>query len=240
MTDGEKLNELTQDFYLTLYNREIDDIEDTDGQAEVSKVVRWVNLFLNELEQETDSNGMPINWVYRRQNDVELGTISGASDTFALPSGALRPVADPDRPLYITQDSSIIGLWDVVDPNQLTSRNHYTDREQRVTYVNQLIVFSRTLNDTEIGGKVYSDLVYSFPRLASDDTTLLNLPIPRQLLILGAAKNSSLPDIVQGGLSPSYAQKYSDLLEGHKAANNQTGVASEAVTEDYSGIGGVY
>jgi len=240
MTDQEKLEDFTQDFYLTLYNRLLDDITtDADSQAEVAKMIRWVNMFLDELEQETDNDGQPINWVYLRENGVEIGTIATVTDTFDLPTGALRPVANPDRPLTISQDGSAVSIWDVVDPNQITNRNEYYTRPQRVTYVNQKLVFSRRLNDTEIGGTVNTDIVNIFPRLATDDTTLFDLPIPRQLLILGAAKNSSLPDIVQGGLSPSYTQKYGDLLDGHKANNMQTADASEAVTDDFSGIGGV-
>jgi len=240
MTDEEKLQEFTQQVYLTIYNRRLDDITDEDGQEEVEKVKIMANLFLDELEQETSPDGMPINWAYLRENDAAIGTIATATSTFALPTGAKRLVADPDRPLFLQSDGATISIWDVVDPNQITSRNHYDYREQRVTYVNQLIVFSRALNDTEIGSSVFADLVNSFPRLADDDTTLFDLPIPRQLLVLGTAKNSSLPDIVQGGLSPSYTQKYADLLEGHKMANNQSGVASEAITEDNSGITGVY
>lgn len=240
MTDEEKLQEFTQQVHLSIYNRRIDDITDTDGVEWVEKIKIWCNLFLDELEMEVDSNGKPINWSYLRENDHLIGTIASASDTFDLPSGARRLAVDIDRPLYITQDDTVIALWDVVAPNQLTSRNHYSTRDQRVTYVNEKIVFSRSLNDTEVGGKVYADIINSFPRLADDDTSLFDLPIPRQLLVLGVAKNSSLSDIVQGGLSPSFTQKYDNILEGHKMESDQSGAASEVVTEDNSHITGVY
>lgn len=240
MTDEQKLQEFTQQVYLTIFNRRIDDITGEDGQEEIEKIKIWCNLFLDELEQETDLEGNPINWTYLRENDAEIGTTATATDTFPLPTGALRLVSDPDRPLWISQDGAQISVWDVVDPNQITNRHNYGLRDQRVTYVNQTVVFSRPLNETEVGGDVFADIVNSFPRLADDDTTLFNLPIPRQLLVLGTAKNASLPDIVQGGLSPSYAQKFNSLLEGHKTANSQTSVADEAVTEDNSGIGGVW
>lgn len=240
MTDKQKLEQFTQQIYLTVYNRRIDDIEDAEGQEHVAKAIMWANLFLDELEQEVGTDGMPINWTYLRENDKELGTISNPADTFELPANALRLVAEEDRPLIILQDGSAVSIWDVVDPNQITKRNNYSNRDQRVTYVNQKIVFSRPLNDTEVGGTVHTDIVNKFPRLASDNTELLSLPIPTQLLVLGTAKNSSLPDIVQGGLSPSYTQKFASLLEGHKMANSQTSVSNEAVTEDYSSIRGVY
>lgn len=239
MSNTTRLQDFTQQVYLTLFNRRLDDIEGEDGQEEIAKVIIWCNLFLDELEQEVDVDGTPINWLYLRDNDKEIGTISEATDTFRLPSSALRPIADADRPLFISQDGAIVSTWDVVDPNQITNRHSYALRDQRVTYVKQKLVFSRALNENEIGGTVFADIINKFPPLLSNDTSLFDLPIPRQLLVLGTAKNASLPDIVQGGLSPSYAQKYVNLLEGHKAANAQTAVADEAVTDDLSGIGGV-
>lgn len=241
MTDEEKLQEFTQQVYLTIYGRRMDDIVDEDGVEAVAKTIIWANLFLDELEMEIDPDGTPTNWIFLRENDKELGVISAEDITFDLPTGGLRLVSDVDRPLFILQDGSVISTWDVVDPNQITKRGTYmAPREQRVTYVNQKVVFSRPLNSTEVGGTAHADIMNSFPRLKNDDTTLFNLPLPRQLLVLGAAKNASLPDIVQGGLSPSYAQKYANLLDGAKAANGQTSVADEAGYEDYSGIGGVW
>lgn len=241
MTNEERLQEFAQQVYLTIYGRRIDDVEDPDGVEQIEKTKIWCNLYLDELEKERDNEGRLINWIYLRENDLEVGTISTATDTFDLPDGALRLVADEDRPLVIMQDSSIVSAWDVVDPNQITKRNSYGQaRDQRVTYVNQKIVFSRSLAETEIDGSIIADIMFSFPRLADNDTSLFDLPIPRQLLVLGTAKNATLPDIVQGGLSPSYAQKYNDLLEGEKMESAQTSTGDEAVTDDYSGIGGVW
>lgn len=240
MTDAQKIEEFVQQVYLAIYGRRVDDLTDTDGVEQIAKTMIWCNLFLDELELEKDPDGMPINWSFLRENDATIGTVATATDTFSLPDDTLRPIADEERPLVIMQDGMIISSWDVVDPSQITRRNGEQIRTQRVTYVNQLLVFSRALNDTEIGGQVYADIANKFPRLTSADTSLFDLPLPRQLLVLGTAKNASLPDIVQGGLSPSFAQKYSDLLEGAKAANMQTSVADQAVTDDFSGIGGVY
>lgn len=240
MTDEQKLQEFTQQVYLTLNGQRIEDITDEEGVEAVATTIIWCNLLLDELEKEKDPDGTPTNWSYVRENDKTIGTVAAAGDTFDLPAGAMRLVAEEDRPLVIMQDDTVVSIWDVVDPNQITKRNSFTLRTQRVTYANQKIVFARPLNDTEIGGTVKADIVNSFPRLASDDTTLFDLPIPRQLLVLGTAKNAVLPDIVQGGLTPSFVQKYADLLDGEKAANMQSSTPDEAVTDDYGGIGGVY
>lgn len=245
MTPLEKLQQFTQQVYLTINNRRLDSLTDEDGLEAVATTVIWCNLFLDELEAELNPDGTPTNWSFLRENDAEIGTIADADDTFDLPAGALRLVAEEDRPLIIMQDGAIVSVWDVVDPDQITSRNRYpSDRDQRVTYVNNKIVFSRTLNETEIGGTVHADIVNIFPRLSDEsgdeNADLFDLPIPRQLLVLGTAKNSSLPNIVKGGLSPSFAQKYGNLLEGLKAGNMQTSTANEAVTDDFSNIGGVW
>ena len=244
MTDEEKLQQFTQQVYLTINNRRLDDITDEDGVEAVATTTIWGNLFLDELEMERNPDGTILNWNFLRENDAEIGTIAAEDDTFDLPAGALRLVADPDRPLVIMQDGAIVSVWDVVDPDQITRRENfaYSYRDQRVTYVNQKIVFSRTLNETEIGGTIFADIMNSFPRLDNEapiNVELFDLPIPRQLLVLGTAKNSSLPNIVKGGLSPSFTQKYADLLEGLKMANMSTSTGDEAVTDDFSYIGGV-
>lgn len=245
MTPLEQLQQFTQQVYLTINNRRLDSVTDEDGLEAVATTVIWANLFLDELEMERNPDGTILNWNFLRENDAEIGVIAGESDTFDLPAGALRLVAEENRPLIIMQDGAIVSVWDVVDPDQITSRNRYpSDRDQRVTYVNNKIVFSRTLNETEIGGTVFADIVNRFPRLddtsGEENTDLFDLPIPRQLLVLGTAKNSSLPNIVKGGLSPSYTQKYGDLLEGLKVANMSTSTGDEAVSDDYSYIGGVW
>lgn len=243
MTDEEQLQNFTQQVNLTVNNRRLDSVTDTDGLEAIAQTVMWCNLFLDELEMERNPDGTPCNWNFLRENDKEIGTISAEDDTFDLPDDALRLVSEEERPLIIMQDGAIVSVWDVVDPDQITNRRYATARDQRVTYVNQKIVFSRPLNETEIGGTIYADVMNPFPRLSDStpiDVDLFDLPIPRQLLVLGTAKNSSLPNIVKGGLSPSYAQKYGDLLDGLKMSNGQSSVADEAVTDDFSTIGGTW
>jgi hypothetical protein len=241
MTSLEKLQAFTQEVYLTINARRLANITDTSGVEAVAVTVIWANLFLDELELERNPDGSILNWNFLRQNDKEIGTISEATDVFNLPGDAIRLIAEEERPLIIMQDGAIISVWDVVDPDQITNRRYATARDQRVTYVNQKIVFSRPLNETEIGGTIFADVMNSFPRLSQSPINIevFDLPVPRQLLILGTAKNSSLPNIVKGGLSPSFAQKYSDLLEGLKMGNMQTSVGDEAMTDDYSFIRGV-
>lgn len=234
MTDEELIQEFTQQVYLTIWNRRIEDIEDEDGQEEIAKVIIWCNLFLDELEREAD-------WNFVRENEKELGTAVTGANTLDLFDDDIRKlVVDENRPLVIKQDSSVVSVWDVVDPNQLTRRNNYSDRDQRVTFITQKLVFSRVFNDTEVGGKVCADIINKIPRLATNDTSLFELPISRQLLVLGTAKNNTLPDIVKGGLSPSYAQKYNDELAKAKMENDKSSLANEAVRDDLSGIAGVY
>lgn len=234
MTDEERLQEFVQQVYLTIWNRRIDDITDADGVEEVAKVIIWANLFLDELESEAD-------WNQVRENEKNLGVaVEGANTLDLFDEDILRLVVDENRPLLIKQDSSIISLWDVVDPNQLTNRNIYSERDERVTLINQQLVFSRPFNEMEAGGTIYADIVNKIPRLASDNVELFDLPFPRQLLVLGTAKNNTLPDIVKGGLSPSYVQKYGDELEKAKIYNDKSSIANQIVGEDYSGITGVY
>lgn len=240
MTDEQKVQEFTQQVYLTKNNRRIKDITSTNGVEELAKTVIWCNLFLDELKNEQKSDNSPINWWWVRENDKEIGTIAAADDTFDLPSGVERLVIDENRPLVIKDGDSLVSEWDIVEPSQLTSRNHYSTPPNRVAYVNGKIVFSRALNSSEIGSKVYADVINDTPELASDDASLLDLGIPRQLLVLGTAKNSVLPDIVQGGLTPSYVQKYGDVLNLVKMRNDNSSTASEVVQEDLSEIGGIY
>lgn len=240
MTPEQRLQEFAQQVYLTIWNRRIDDITDADGVEEVAKILIWANLFLDELEAETKPDGTLVDWYFSRQNEKELGVVVTGFNTLDLfDEDIQRLVVNENRPLLIKQDSSIVSVWDVVDANQLTNGNNYSEREQRVTFITNQIVFSRPFASTEGGGTVYADVINKLPRLATGSVELLDLPIPRQLLILGTVKNNTLPDIVKGGLSPSYAQKYDDLLNGEKAKSEQSSQANIAIGEDYSGIGGV-
>lgn len=232
MTNLEKLQQFTQDVYRIRYNRFVDNIADADGLVEVQKTIGWANDLLDELELEAD-------WQWVRENDKSVGIISSATQTFDLPDDARKLVVSEYRPLAILQDGAIVSLWDVVDPNQGIRRDRAT-RDKRVTVVNNQIVFSQPLDTTEIGGTIIADVINSIPRLADNNTEALDLVKPISLLKLGAAKNATLPDIVQGGLSPSFVQKYADLLAKAVGENNASAEADEVERDDYSGIGGVW
>lgn len=240
MTTTEKLRKFAQSVYLTRYNRYIDDITDSDGVDEINKAIDWTNMYLDELMAETDPEGRPIDWYFLRENDVQIGTISSSSQTFDLPDGVLRLVVDEFRPLVISQDGATVSEWDVVAPSQLNNRNRYLSSEQRVSYVGDQIVFSRPLNDTEINGVITADVINEPPEISLTNVDLLDTVKPKGLLILGVAKNATLPDIVQGGTSPAFAQKYNNLLEGAKARSQVSSIPSEASREDYGNIAGIF
>lgn len=248
MTDEELIRKLTYDVYLTRYNREIDGIDpetwgivtDADALAEIRKTIAWANMFVDELEREVDSSGVPINWSFVRENDVELGTVtSGMTELELDTDDILRLVIQEERPLTIVFDGSAVSTWDVVNADQITKRST-SGRSDRVAVVGGKILFSRAFKDTEVGGTLVADVIYHIPRLASAEADMIETVKPYQLLVLGVAKNATLPDIVQGGLSPSFVQRYGDLLEAVKLGNQNSSTADELVKEDYGYIGGIY
>ena len=232
MTTEEKVIDFAQDVYLVRFERHIDDVDQEDGQEEVDKIIRWTNLFGQDLELETD-------WQWLRENDKELGTVTSSAPVLELPSDARKLAVDEHRSLVIKQGGSIVSYWDVVDPSRIMRDNTAT-RENRVTTVNRKIVFSRELNDKEVGGTVHADVIKPIPQLARDDDELLDLVPNRQLLVLGVAAHSTLPDITQGPLSPAYMERYADLLERAVAENEATSISNQAMGTDYSYIRGVF
>lgn len=234
MSDKEQIDQFIQDVYLTRYNRRLENLTDTDGVEEITKTIRWTNTFLDEFEKETD-------WNFVRDNDKQIGIITVAAQIFNLPVDVRKLVVDEDRPLILTSaDGTIITRFEVVEPNQITRRDSSLTPD-RVTMVKGKLVFSRPFKTHEIGAKVVTDTVDKIPRLATDDATLFETMVDHyQLLVLGVAKNATLPDIVQGGLSPSFVQKYGDELLKAIAENNASSVADQVVTEDMGSIGGIY
>lgn len=231
MTPEEQLNKFVQQVYLTWNNRYLNDITSTAGQMEVDKTIDRCNLFLQELELEAD-------WQYLRDNQYLLGTVSGADQSFALPDGARKLVVHEDRPLIITQDDTVVSEWHVVDPSILKEDSDvYRDR---VATVGNRVVFSRQLQDYEQSGSVKADIIRNMPELSRTDVSVLDLVKPTQLVILGMIKNLVLPDIVKGGLTPSYTEKYADLLSKAIMENNASAEAESTDRTDNSYIAGVY
>ena len=240
MTDEQRIADFVQDLYLTRYNRELDStaVGDEDYLIERNKTIRWANMFADELEQETDTSGQPINWNFLRDDNLELGEITEAGQLFTLPAEVLRLVFDENRPLTLEYDGTVVARFDVVDPNQITRRTDAT--EDRVTVVGGNLAFSRPFTEEEIGATVVADVINKIPRLTASSAEMLTTVKPYQLLILGVAKNATLPDIVQGGLSPSFAQKYADLLEQVKLNNDVSSTADGYNADDYGYIGGIW
>lgn len=239
MTRQERVEQFVQDVYLVRFNRRISNIASTGGQEEVAKTLSFCRMFRHELESEKNLDGTPINWSFARTNDNTFGTINSASQIFSLPDDVRRLVVDEDRPLVLMFDGTIISKFDVVEANQITRRRIDPSIDDRVAVVRNSLVFSRNFKDYEIGATVMADTIEKFPELTLTNTDLLDM-VPYQLLVLGTAKNSVRPDIVQGGLTPSFVQQYADELDKAIAENNATSGADSAVYEDFSGIRGVF
>lgn len=238
MTNEEKVNQFVKDVYLVRFNRVID-LSTTGGITEIAKTLSFARMFLGEIESEKNPDGSPINWNWARTNDNSLGVIATAGQIFTLPATVRRIVADEDRPLVLMYDNSIISKFEVVEPNQITRRRFDPIIDDRVATVRRNLVFSRQFKDFEIGATVMTDTIDKLVPLSLTDVTVLD-QIPYQLFVLGTAKNSVRPDIVQGGLAPSFIEQYADELDKAIAENNATTTADTAVYDDYSGIGGVY
>lgn len=238
MTNEELVNQFVKDVYLVRFNRPID-LTTTGGQTEVEKTLSFCRMFLKEIESEKNPDGSPINWSWARTNDQDLGTIASASQVFTLPTDVRRLVVDEDRPLVLMYDGTIITKFDVVEPNQITRRRLDPAITERVATVRRSLVFSRQFKDYEIGATVMADVIEKLTPLSVDDVSVLD-QVPYQLLVLGTAKNSVRPDIVQGGLAPSFIEQYADELDKAIAENNATTSGDSAVYEDFSDIGGVF
>jgi hypothetical protein len=61
----------------------------------------------------------------------------------------------------------------------------------------------------------------------------------RQLFIMGVVKNQILPDIVQGGLTPTYAQKFDRFLAECIKENNDSADSDNTDRESFGWVGGV-
>ena len=242
MTDEQKMKAFAQNVMLTMTGKHMDtaDLDSEDGAQFLIELVDWTNQLLDELELETD-------WNFVTELNATIGTVSSLTQTFPLPGMARKLAVNEHRPLHIKQDGSPVSTWDIVRPAMISaSRDGYPLRD-RVTFVGKNIVFSRDLNDGEMGGEVVADVVNKIPRLDwvagrpdnENDLTVLDLIEPRQLLVTGVAKNATLPNFVRGKLSPSLVQKYADILGKAVAENEATGTGDTYDVEDMN-YGGTY
>lgn len=244
MSPTAQIQAFAQSVYLVIKNRYFDDITGADGIVFVQQVVDWANQFLDELEMETNPDGTPIDWLWNRQLGYTLGSATEGAASITAPTAILSLIAAEHRYVQVLQGSTVISNWAVVSPNQISSQS---DRitEDMVTFVGGKLAFSRAFRDTENGGTIIGDVTLPVPRLAVNaqgeaiNVKAFSVVKPKQLMILGVAKNATLPDIVQGGLSPSYAQKYGDLLAGAIARNAATGYSDLVTRDDLGYIGGI-
>lgn len=236
------LRTFTNKVYLVIKGRYFDDLTSDDGANLVNQTIDWANMFMDELELETNNDGQAIDWWFARQNDATLGKARAGRKVIDWDTDFLNLIAGEERYVLITVNGQVISSWQVVEAGQLGNKPGTTVSD-RVARVGQQLVFSRVFRDTEDGGTITGDVTTPLPRLSltnSDALTGDNAIQPQQLLILGAAKDASLPDIVQGKLSPSYAQRYANLLEGAKARSAASSVADTAQRDNYSSVRGVY
>jgi hypothetical protein len=238
MSPDKQLEAFAQSIYLTVKNRYLDDIEDSDGQEYIDRVVDWTNMLVDELENTTGPDGELVDWWFTRVAGYTLGTAQEAAASVGLPAAIDHLITDENRYVQVQHDGITVSNWAVVHPKDISSR---TDRvtEDMCAVVGTSLVFSRVFRDTEAGGIIIGDVSTKLPRLSKTNVKLLTTVRPKQLLILGVAKNMTLPDVVQGGLSPSYVQKYQDLLSGAITRSNATSQSIAAVRQSFSGIGGV-
>ena len=242
MTDQERLTAISQAIYLARYNQESDvtGVDLTDFQ---NQTIGWVNQYLPELEKARNPNGSMVDWNFLRTNDAVIGTVATANTiSYALAPTIRKLVVSPYRDVTIRQDGTVVSTFKLVNPNQINDPTDHDIRDRSMVLKRNLI-FSRSLNPTEVGGDVVADTIAFAPRLSQSNVAFLTLlddyPDIYQLVVLGVIKNQVLPDIVQGGLTPSFSQKYDSYLADCIEENNASADASDVVRESFAWVGGV-
>lgn len=236
MAYTQKLTTFAQKVYLTVNGSYLDDIASTDGQNYIAQVIDWLNGYLDELETTVDPYGQPVCWNFLRTQDYNFGTANAGDSTVDLDDEVLQVVATEKRPVKIVKDGQTVSEWKVVSANQIGS----DPSKLMVAKVGTLLFFSRSFNDNEDGGDILGDVAISLDRATSTNDSALAVAKPFQLLVLGVAKNSVLPDIVQGGLTPTFVQKYNDLLQASILVNNATSDSDYVDRDDNGYISGLY
>lgn len=191
----------------------------------------WANDFISELELETD-------WNWWRVQDNSFGPASNTTP-ITIPADFRKLVVNIDRPFYLQQDGTTISTFLVVDPNNVNNPAG-VDKEDRVTFVNGKFVFSRPFRDEELGATIFGDYMQNAEEITSADETVISKIKPYKLLTLGMAKDVSLPDLVQGGISPNIEQRYLKVLGEAISQNAQSVATGTAPYENYSSLGGIY
>lgn len=241
-----QLQAFAQSCYKMIKNRYFDDLTSADGQTFLAGVVDWLNEFIDELEYEVNSDGQPIDWIWVRQPNVTLGTAVAGTNSISWNGTSYNNlIAGEDRYVQILDSGgNPLANFTVVAPADM-SNDSTKNTIDMCTLVNGNIYFSRNFSTAENNGTVVGDVTGYLPRVTttiSGTTKLIvatNVDIfstvkPLQLLKLGTVKNAILPDIVMGGLNPSYTQKYNDLLTN---AINRSEASAIAPTAEYDDLG---
>lgn len=246
-----QLQAFAQSVYKMIKNRYYDDLTSSDGQNFLSQVIDWVNEFIDELEYEIDTDGQPIDWIWVRRPAATLGTAAAGSTLISWDSTNYNNlIAGSDRFVQVLRaDGSVAAQFSVINPSEL-SNDSSRNRTDFCTLVNGNVLFSRAFNSGENGLTVVGDVTAYLPRITSIISTTnsqlvaTNVDIfktvrPLTLLKLGTVKNAILPDIVQGGLNPSYTQKYNDMLTNAIIRSQASSLAPSADYEEFSNVRGV-
>lgn len=226
--------------YIRIKNRAYDDLTSTDGQAFIALVTDFANGFIDELETEVNIDGLPIDWKWSQVLGATLGTATAGLSSITFPATYLNLIAQENRYVQILQDGTSVSNWLVVSPNNIANMNQWYTGNKVCLTGGGVLTFSRAFTPQENNGTIVGDITTPIPRLSGTNVKAFSIIKPRELFVLGVAKNESLPDIVKGSLSPSFAQKYTNLLNNTIARNNASGMANTAQSEDYSSVGGVY
>lgn len=244
----QELTDFAQDIYLLVKGRDFDDIAGEDGQTFLTRTARWCNMFVDELETETGPDGKPVDWWFARSTGLALGTVPTTGQSVSLPSSVSRLTTDEERYVQITKNGLVQSNWLVVNPKDISSKSE-RNRVDMCAVVGGNLIFSRAFTTDEIGGAVTGDAITKLPRIGystnptgqviANNVKLFTTVQPFLLLKLGVAKNVTLPDIVQGKLSPSYAQKFADLLQGAIARSMASAAAPVMPRDSFSNIRGV-
>lgn len=241
MATIDDLRKFTNKVYLVVKGRYFDDLTSDDGINLVNQTIDWVNMYIDELETETDAAGQPVDWNFARSNGEKLGKARLGRASIDFDTSFNNLIAEEGRYVQVVQGGAVVSNFAVVAASQITNKNDRVT-EDMVSLVGTVLVFSRAFKAYEDGGTLTGDVTLPIPRLSLTDSSALTgerAVKPQQLLVLGTAKSSSLPDIVQGGLSPSYAQRYDDLLTNAKARNATSSHTDIVGRDDLSFISGV-
>lgn len=233
---SELVKQFAQTVNLYIKNDFVEDIDDEDGQKFVSRVVSFLNQYKDELENVTDPSGQYVYWSWLRDSGFTIASVYSGGKVFPLTTPEDNIAIALERPVRLVDSSgNVLSTWSMVRPEQLREGTG----ENLVARMSGNVVFSREISDGENGADVTADVVRSLPPITESDDRMLGIVKPYNLMVLGVVKNMSLADQTQSRLSPSFTQKYNDLLQSAINVNNQTTAPNFIETENYSYVRGV-